>query len=594
MDANSNTPAFFTRLKQHRLYQVTLGYAIVAGFLIQVGSRALPYFGWDAAVPAVIIVLLAGFPVALALAWMLIEPQDPARYTGWQKLRWKLGATITAAVSVLVILSGLYVWKLSAQHAQRLAASQAQVVAAAASFNPPANSLVVLPFRNLNADPEQQYFSDGVTEELTSALGQNSALQVIGWKTASTLHNSNLTAADIGKQLNVAHILYGSILRQGEQVRITVELVNTVTEYQLWSFHYDVSFKNIFAVQDQASTAIAQALQVQFAAVTSPAGGTSNPEAHELVLKGRTLFNQQDGASLRQARLYFERAATLDPDYADAHALLSRTLLLLTQRSDLPLQDSLPRIRAEAERARTLDPRNAGAWVALGNVEANSQPPDFAKARAAYEQALALDPSDAGAHSAYGNVLPLKQALAQAREAALLDPANQDAWNNLAVDAQDLGDWPQVVDAAGTLIRLDPQNVDAAFLLANAYQQLQQYDAMLGAFEQVKPATSLDKRQVTAGRLVYQAVRDPKFRRPALAAVKVLARHGANPVVASNLVQLYLALGESEPALGALENLCRASPVACTDAAINPVYRALHGQPRFEQLAAKYSVATPK
>src|SRR5574337_526215 len=588
MDANSNTPAFLARLKQHRLYQVTLGYAIVAGFLIQVISRALPYFGWDAAVPAVIIVLLAGFPVALALAWMLIEPQDPARYTGWQKLRWKLGATITAAVSVLVILSGLYVWKLSVQHAQRLAASQAQAAAMPASFNPPANSLVILPFRNLNADPEQQYFSDGITEELTNALGQNPALRVIAWKTASTLRNSNLTAADIGKQLNIAHILYGSILHQGKQVRITAELVDTITDYQLWSAHYDVSFKNIFAVQDQASAAIAQALKIQFAAVDSLAGGTSNPEAHELVLRGRTLFNKQDVASLAQAQVYFERAVALDPAYADAHALLSRTLFVLTQRSGLALQNTLPRIRAEADRALTLDPRNANAWLALGNAEASGDPPDYAKARAAYLQALALDPSNAGAHNAYSNLLPLKQALAQVREATLLDPANQDAWNNLAVDAQDLGDWPQVVDAAGMLIRLDPENVDAAFLLANAYQQLQQYDAMLGAFEQVKPATSLDQRQVKAGRLVYQAVRDPKFRRLALAAVKVLARHSANPVVASNLVQLYLALGESEPALGALENLCRASPIACTDAAVNPIYRALYGQPRFEQLAAKY------
>ncbi|MDE2023996.1 MAG: hypothetical protein KGL00_01770 [Gammaproteobacteria bacterium] len=594
MGADHNTPAFFTRLKQHRLYQVTLGYAIVAGFFIQIGGRALPYFGWGAAVPAVIIVLLAGFPVALALAWMLIEPQDPALYTDWQKLHWKLGATITATVSVLVILSGLYAWKLSVRHAQRLAAIQAEATAAPASFNPPANSLVVLPFRNLNADPAQQYFSDGITEELTGALGHNPVLRVIAWKTASTLHNSNLTAADIGKQLNVAYILYGSILHQGEQVRIAVELVNTVTNYQLWSAHYDASFKNIFTVQDQATAAIAQALKVQLVAVDSPANGTSNPEAHELVLKGRTLFNKQDVASLAQAQIYFERAAALDPAYAEAHALLSRTLFVLTQRSDLALQSTLSRIRAEANRARTLDPRNADAWVALGNAEASSNPPDFAEARAAYRQALAIEPSNAGAHNAYGNLLPLKQALAQAREATALDPVNKDAWNNLAVDAQDLGDWPQVVEAAGVLIRLDPQNVDGAFLLANAYQQLQQYDAMIGAFERVKPATSLDKRQVKAGRLTYQAVHDPKFRRQALAAVKALARHASNPAAASNLVQLYLALGETAPALGALENLCPASPVACGDLAVNPIYRALHGQPRFQQLAEKYSVADPE
>ncbi|MGH8280201.1 MAG: hypothetical protein ACRETQ_11660, partial [Gammaproteobacteria bacterium] len=588
MDADHNAPGLLARLKQHRLYQVTLGYALVAGSLIQIGSRALPYFGWEGAVPGVIIVLLAGLPVALALTWMFIQPQNPAKYTDWQKLRWKLGATVTVSVSVLVILSGVYAWKLAARHAERLAVSAAQT-AAPAGFNPPANSLVVLPFRNLNANPGQQYFSDGITEELTGALGQNPALQVIGWKTASTLHNSTLTAADIGRHLNVAHILYGSLLRQGEQLRISVELVNTASDYQLWAAHYDLSFKNIFAVQDQVSAAIAQALKVKFAAVAQGTPGTNNPEAHELVLRGRALFNRQDVASLDEALGHFERAALLDANYADAHALISRTLLVLTQRSNLALQSSLPRIRAEAERARALDPHNTDAWVAIGNAAASSDPPDFTTARAAYRQALALDPSNAGAHIAYGNMLPLKQALAEQREATLLDPANKDAWNNLAVNAQDLGDWPQVVEAAGALIRLDPANVDSAFLLANAYQQLKQYDAMLGAFDRVQPANSLDRRQVHAGRLAYQTLRDPKLRRRALATAKALGRHAANPAVASNLVQLYLTLGEETRAFETLEKLCVASPVACSDLAVNPLYAPLHSRPSFELLTKKYT-----
>ncbi|MGB9430387.1 MAG: tetratricopeptide repeat protein [Gammaproteobacteria bacterium] len=587
MESTDATPGFFARLKQHHIYRVAVGYGTAIAVLIQVVARAFPYFGWAAAVPAVIIILIAGFPVAIVLAWLLVKPADPASQTLWQKRHWKLGAVVTPVVIALVVVSGIYAFRFSERHAQQVAAEQATPI-----FNPPADSLVVLPFANLSDDPKQQYFSDGITEELTDALGQNTGLRVIAWDTAAKLRDSTQSAGDIGKALDVANLLHGSIQREGDAVRITAELVDTRTGLQLWSQHYDDSFANLFKVQDQVSAAIARALKVKFAQAELPAGGTGNPEAHERVLQGRALTEHFTAASFTAAQKDFEQAIALDPGYADAHALLSRMLLSLTQRSDLPLKATLPRIRAEAEKALALDPRNTDGWLALGNADASTDPPDFARARADFQKALALDPSNANAHLDYGTALPLNEALAETKEATLLDPANETAWNNLAVYALDLGDWEQEIEAFEALIKLDPTVVDSAFGLAFAYQQLHQYERMVAAFNLVKPATPLDREQVEAGRLTYRALTDPALRPQALAALKALARHQSNQDVASNLLQMYLALGEPLPALALLESSCPAYPVGCSDLAINPVYRALHGNPRFEALAKKYTTVT--
>ncbi|MGH8280411.1 MAG: tetratricopeptide repeat protein [Gammaproteobacteria bacterium] len=585
--------AFLGELKRRNVLRAGVLYAGAAWALSQGIAQLGPLFdapNW--AMRAFVIACVIGFPFWIAFAWIYeftpqgikreseVVPDESITHRTGRKLDFAIIGVLVVAVALLA--SGYFVKR----------GMPTGATAASARFNPPADTLVVLPFKNLSGDPKQQYFSDGITEELTGALGQNPALRVIAWDTASKYRNTGESARAIGAALNVANVLHGSIEREGGQVRIVVELVNAVTGYELWSQHYDDSFANIFQVQDQVSQAIAEALKVKFAQADLPAGGTHSPEAHELVLKGRALMDKADAASFAAARRDFEQAIQLDPRYAEAHAQLAHALIDLTEHSDLPLVAKLPTIRAEAEKALALDPRDADAWVALGNADANADPPDFAKAREEYRKALALDPSNAAAHLDYGNVLPLKAALAEYREATLLDPAHTTAWNNLAVSAQDLGDWAQEIRAVEAMLRLDPEDVDSAFYLAFAYQQWHQNDKIESAFSAVKPATDLDRQQVAAGRLTYRALADPKLRPEALAALKDLSRHQSNQDVAGNLLQLYLALGETAPALQLLEISCPATPVGCSDLAINPMYVALRTDPRFQKLAKQYTTAT--
>ena len=326
MTTASDKPDFFARLKQHHIYRVATVYAIAAWVLIQLSNSVFPDFGLShRALPVLIITLLLGFPVVLAIAWMFIKPKDPEKFDRWQRLRWKLGALLSVVVVVCVVVSSGYMWRVSEHHAQQIAPLSPAPPSVPSAFSPPANSIVVLPFINLSDDPKQQYFSDGITEELTDALGEIPALSVIAWETASAYRDSHQISTEIGKALNVANLLQGSILRQGDKVRITAELVDTQTGYQLWSNHYDESFQGIFRVQDTISKAIAAALQVQLVGSGRLVmQATNNPEAHEFYLKGRLALDQGSAASLVEAQKDFEKAIALDPQYADAYARLAQ------------------------------------------------------------------------------------------------------------------------------------------------------------------------------------------------------------------------------------------------------------------------------
>ena len=581
-------------MKRRNVLRAAVLYAGAVWALAQGISQLASAIGLpDYATRWFLIAAVIGFPFWVGFAWFYeFTPQGfkrdedvaadaPARHSNSRKL----DVAIIGVLIVAVVLLG------SGYFVRRGASADTKTsTVASAAFHPPTGTIVVLPFANLGGDPKQQYFSDGITEELTNALGQNTGLRVIAWDTASKYRDSKQSATDIGKALDVASVLTGKIERQGDNVRVIVELVNAANGYQLWSDHYDDQLKNIFAVQDKISAAISGALKVKLAATRTV--HSVNPQAYDLVLKARALTNRgRTAAPFERARALLEQAIALDPDYAEAHAALAFVWFDLTQLSTLPLKDALPKARAEANRALVLEPDNVSAIVALAITDVTEG--KRAEARAGYQRAIELDPSNATAHWNYAVMLPMQQALAETLEAVQLDPGNATAQNDLAVGYLDLGEYAQALPHIQALLRLDPHSADSALTLALTHALLHRNAEAVQAFDLVQPETPLGKALVAAGRLAYQSMIDPARHAQAVAAVEALGRRAdLDPGSLGDVIELDLVLGEKHGALARLPGLCASASVICSDLSVNPVWLPLRGDPGFEELVKQYDIVS--
>jgi TolB-like protein/tetratricopeptide (TPR) repeat protein len=346
----------------------------------------------------------------------------------------KRGLLITAAVVVLGALAYFAIEKL---WTSKPAVSSPTVSAspAAAAFNPPPHSVAVLPFVNMSGDKEQEYFSDGMTEELITALSQVSSLKVIARTSSFAFKGRNVEVGTIARALNVSSILEGSVRRAGSKVRVTVQLINGQDGFHVWSEDYDRDLKNILAMQSDIATAVAQQLKAKLVG-DEPAkieyGGTRNAEAYDAFLRGKELYNRS--FSIEPATRMFEKSVQLDSGFARAWAALS---LMYASRSE---QDStgsaqwLGRARAAAETAVRLAPRLEIAHSEMAWVDAHAL--DWVSAEHEVEAAAALDAN--GALNARGNLY------------------------------FQLGRWQAAIAAARTAVALDPRYPGHRFLLAGA------------------------------------------------------------------------------------------------------------------------------
>jgi serine/threonine protein kinase/tetratricopeptide (TPR) repeat protein len=291
-------------------------------------------------------------------------------------------------------------------------------------------SIAVLPFRNLSADADQEYFCDGIAEELISALGRVKGLSVAARSSAFQFRAQSVDVREIGAKLNVQAVLEGSVRRSGDRLRVTAQLVNVTDGYQLWSERYDRTMEDVFEIQDEIARAITRGLEVTLgrsssASIVKPP--TRNLDAYHLYLRGRFLLNQFADlfASLNAARRCFEEAVALDPDYAAAWAGLGETCIALGYTTCLPAQEASVLALEASERAVELDPHLAEAQVALAWTKALFAL-DIPGAERHFQRALQLAPNHAPAHGYYAHLLlglgRVDEALAHAEHARQLDP----------------------------------------------------------------------------------------------------------------------------------------------------------------------------
>jgi TolB-like protein/Tfp pilus assembly protein PilF len=448
--------SFWMRLKEHKVAQWTVAYAAFAFAALRGVALLIDAFGWPHEVLRVsTIVMLIGLPIVSILAW----------YHGVKALKRVTGSELLL-IGLLLVVGGGLLWLIPQPRAKR-AETPATIVPgepsiAKADFAPPPHSIAVLPFVNMSGDLKQEYFSDGITEELLNSLSHLSELQVVARTSSFSFKGQNVDVATIARKLNVGTVMEGSVRRAGNTVRITVQLINATNGFHMWSQTYDRSLSDILRVQKDVANSVAQQLQITLAAsdfAKVELGGTQNSDAYDAYLRGKQIMRGPNahGETTRDALAALDKAIALDPNFAKAYADRAWALQGIYINVHDPEQRAALRdqARTAAQRGVALAPDLGETHAALAAIRAYEYF-DYAGAAPEFARALALSPGNANVQWAF-------------------------AWY-----AADLGHFDQAISAARRAVSLDPENATPHGALAFVLSYARRYPEALAAYQRVK------------------------------------------------------------------------------------------------------------
>ena len=576
-----NPKIFFGELKRRNVYKVAVAYGVVAWLLMQIASQIFPFFEIpNSVVRLVVLLLIIGFPVALLIAWAFevtpegikrTEAADAARQRS-RGVAWIYIVLIGVALSVGLFFVGRY----TAGHAT----TRHSEVATAG----PDKSIAVLPLINESGDPKDEYFSDGLSEELIAALAQISGLKVIGRSSSFRFKDRKEAPKTIGEKLGVSTLLDGTVRKQGDRVRIVAALVNATDGIQLWTQTFDRELKDIFAVQEEIARAVAQSLKVTLlGSQDRPAqrGAPSNVEAHNAYLQGHFHFQRRNLEDYRKAVGYFDQAIRLDPDYALAY----------TERSE--------------------------AWSFIGDLTGQHEPA-WSNARSDAEKAVAIAPNLAEARAALGWVRffidwKVAEGITALKRAKELSPANPTANDLLARAILYLGRLDEAERQARQAVELDPLSVPAQGTLARVLYyagKLDEADAVARKAAELQPASAsshrwqvlvaLERGDGEAALREAQLEPDEGYRRFELAVAQYVVgdRQAADAALADliangrdnlayQIAEVYAVRGEKDKAFEWLQISFDNHDTGTLTLLVDPLLRGLRDDPRYKTFLAK-------
>jgi TolB-like protein len=445
-------------LKRRNVFRVAVVYAATAFVVLQATELMLPRLGVpDWTLTLILLLLLLGFPIALVMAWALELTPEGIRRSQPLPLDEPAPAPALLGKRTLLLAGGLVLLGigLGAGWLLQPATAPAPVPAVAGERE---RSIAVLPFADLSAAGDQQYFADGLAEEILNLLAGIQDLRVTGRTSSFSFRGKDVPIPEIGRTLGVAHVLDGSIRIAGERLRVTTQLIDTGTGFQVWSETYERRTQDIFVIQDEIAGAIARALEVSLVGKAA----TTDLEVYDLYLRARALIYERRPEGLQQARRLIDGALALDPEFPPALATSGELWLLLaagyTTYGDIPEVEAHAAARALLERALALDPELADAHAAMGLLATLDK--DDTRARAHLTRALELNPGHANAnnwlagwHSGRGELVA---ALEVRRRFDTLEPLFAVNVSNLGVALADSGKLDEAAEIAARIERSFP------------------------------------------------------------------------------------------------------------------------------------------
>lgn len=500
-----------SELNRRNVLRVGAAYVVAAWLLIQVAETIFPLFGFDETPARIVVIVLAiGFIPTLVLSWVFEwtpegfrrESDTGDRTLGTDK---HLDRLIMAGLIVALTYFAIdkFVLEPRREAAEQLAQAEQLAIATEEARKEGRTeallesygdqSIAVLPFADMSPMGDQEYFSDGIAEEVLNLLAQVPEMRVISRSSSFAFNGQALEVPEIAKRLKVGHVLEGSVRKAGNTVRITAQLIDAHSDTHLWSQTWDRELTNILAIQDEIAAAVVESLQsVLIGPILSASTqqmSDAELEAFELVLKGRYLLNQANADAYRRALPLYERAIEVAPDYAPAHAGLAKVLRQMKSYGVIEPEAANPRIEAALDRALELDPEDSdalatrGAVLGLVRVE-----PDVQAARNYWRRAVAVNPNNGDALRwlgwSYVNEDPVRF-LEYVERAYSVAPTNAlvSMWQAIALAKFDRFD--EILELLGDWHALDPDNTWPFHVAGDVFYQTRRLELALKSYYQV-------------------------------------------------------------------------------------------------------------
>jgi adenylate cyclase len=539
-------------------------------------------------------------PEPVTVYRVITDPGPVAKVLGLKRARtrrWRRGALAAAAVVLLLAAGGAGLWLRSddgAPHALQqtttpVTATEAPVIAQQGSLD--RYRIAVLPFANISADPEDEYFADGMTEELISKFSRLHHLSVIARTSVMQYKDTGKSVAEIGRELQVGTILEGSVRKAGDRLRITAQLIDVASQAHLWSEDYDRDLTDVFAIQSDVAQHVTRALQITLKPAETrqiAKAGTDDLDAYDAYLKGLYHFNTLSKEGLEKSIEYFEQATARDPGFAKAYGAMSLSYDLLGE-SYVPLDEAFPKLKEAAHRALELDATNAEAHTALAAV-ATFYDRDWTRADEGYRRALELNPNSAIVHDWYGSVhlRPMgrhDEAIAHGQRAKELDPLTPYIRVDLGFSYNFARRYDEAIAECKQILDIDPNFYFAYWCLGYAYWQKGMLDEAVAVYERGVRLNPGDLRVKAHLAMVYADAGDKARAQQILDEFKEKARREYVPAIA--LVWAYMAVGDLDGTFASMNKMYEQRDPELIYMNVHVIHDGLRGDPRFHELLRK-------
>jgi len=582
----------WARIKEHKVAQWTIAYAAAAYTLLHGTEMVSNAFEWPHVVVRIVTLLLfLGLPLVATIAW----------YHGHRAQQRVSGAELTI-ITVLLVIAGTVLWQFGSsaqEHAARKVGTTAPPSATAAAIAAD-HSIAVLPFVNMSPDKEQEYFADGISEELMNLLAQVPDLRVIARTSSFSFKGKEVEIAEIAHRLDVAHVLEGSVRRSGDKVRISAQLIRASDSSRLWSQTYERQMTDVFDVQDQIAAAVVSELKMRLLGAT-PKAKITDPKAYTLFLQARQIGHQYTSAGFELSNKLYQQALGLDPGYAAAWVGLATNYWNQAFMGLAPIDESIRLAREATNKALALEPTLASALVRLSLI-ASSYDVDLSMAAHHLKDALASEPANPDVLVEAGVLVRrlgrLDEAIAIGKYQVGLDPINPFGHEILAYSYRYAGRLDDAIAELRTVLSLSPNYLGGHAGIGELL--LQKGDAK-SALAEMQQEGLYGLRLV--GLAMAHHVLGQKFESDA-ALAEVIEKYAEGYPL--NIAYVFAFRGEADRAFEWLDKAARGHNLFFNAVAGHPMFANIHADPRWlpflrkhglapEQLAAiKFDVTVPK